>query len=100
MAASVRRLTMLAARADPARHGPARVDCPEMTEAGSVADKKWTARLSTSLLARIVFAAGLAATLAFPALAQDGTVPMPDNGRAWDSDPGFRREKGACVLGP
>ena len=86
---------MLAARADPERHGPARVENPGMTEVKSLADRKWTTQPAIALLARIVFAAGLAATLAFPALAQGGIGPLPDNGRAWDSDPGFRPEKGA-----
>ena len=48
-------------------------ECPQMKEAKPMADHVRTTRPAASLFARIVFAAGLVSSLAFPAFAQDGS---------------------------
>jgi hypothetical protein len=73
-----------------------------MKEAKPMADHVRTARPAAALFARIVFAAGLLSSLAFPAFAQDGFGVLPDNatmrgnGRAWDCDPGFQVDGATC----
>jgi hypothetical protein len=77
-------------------------DHQQDTEADSMANEKRTSPPASSLMARLVFAAGLAAGLAFPALAQDGKGAVPENatargnGAAWDCDPGYRVDGAKC----
>lgn len=52
---------------------------------------------------RLAIVAGLVASLAFPAFAQDATAPMPAHaqpksyGEGWDCDRGYRREADKCL---
>ncbi len=61
-----------------------------------------TKRPAASISAKFVFAAGLAASLSFSALAQDGKGAVPahatarGNGAAWDCDLGYRVDGATC----
>ncbi|SNS59906.1 hypothetical protein [Antarctobacter heliothermus] len=70
---------------------------------GRVDGKYPTGHLLARLFSKLAFAAGVVAALAFPAFAQDGTGPMPENaqprgyGGGWVCDSGYRVERAECL---
>lgn len=69
---------------------------------GRAGGSKPTKHLLARLFSKLVFAVGVVASIAFPAFAQDGTGPIPQNaqprsyGSGWVCDFGYRVEGVEC----